>query len=131
MSKFADQLRTLKVFNNWELIYRFGTTDDVVIEYRRPASGRLGWCDTHRTSVWSSIKTNKLPVPKQHLSTTPSEKEFYGLRSQSFPEALRWAGATFGHTYVPSPFGGHVPQHVLKKAKAAVKNIPPNNPSML
>lgn len=121
MSKLSEQLRALKVFNNWELLLRFGSKDDVAITYSRPASGRMGWCDTCRTSVWSPRKTEKLSTPKQHLTTTPSETEFLGLRSESFPEALRWAGATFGHTYIPSPFGGHVPQHVLKKAKEAIK----------
>lgn len=37
MSKLADKLRAIKVYNNWEILMRFRDINDVAIEYHRPA----------------------------------------------------------------------------------------------
>lgn len=120
MSKLADQLRELKVFNNWELLMRFGAVGDVAIEYRRPPEGRLGWCQTRRTDVWSPRDHPKLERDTGGLSRG-AKKTFSGNRAASFYIARNWAMEEFGHDYVPSPFGGHIPKHVLAKAQNAVK----------
>lgn len=120
MSKLADQLRGLKVFNNHELLRRFGRGLDVVIEYHRPAPGRLGWCDTHKSTVWSVSRNPRLESPKRALSVA-GEKEFHGVRRESLPAALAWARNEFGHDYVASPFGGYIPQHTRHHAEMAVK----------
>jgi hypothetical protein len=121
LSKLSEQLRAIKVHNNFEMLMRFGGADDVAIEYHRPAPGRLGWADSHRTTVWSPKANPKLPAPKRFALSVRGEKEFVGMRKLSFAGAVAWAVAQFGHKYVPSPFGGQIPVHVLVKAKAAVK----------
>lgn len=119
MSKFSEQLRSLKIFNNFELLTKFGVSGDVAIEYHRPAPGRLGWCERPHTSVWSPIRHQKLERIKP-LSHTAG-KEFNGLRAQSFSTALAWAKENFGYECVPSPFGGQIPKHVCDKAWAFVR----------
>lgn len=115
MSKLADQLRQLKIFNNHELLRRFGDQDCVAIEYHRPPAGRLGWCESCRTQVWSVFKNPKLSV-ETALSSVFS-KTFLGNRSESYYAARNWAMEQFGHDYVPSPFGGLIPKHLHHKAK--------------
>jgi hypothetical protein len=122
MSKLADQFRAIGIYNNWGMIERFGLPDDVAIEYRRPADGRLGWTETHRTVVWRPGVHPKLAAPRRGIGDRSVEKEFFGLRRESFYTARNWAMEEFGHDYVPSPFGGHIPKHLLSKARAALVN---------
>ena len=121
MSKMADDLRMVKVFNNWEMLERFGSLGDAVVGYHASARGRMGICDYDRTVVWS---------PWSHPSLTPTrgmsrsfEKIFPGRRKLSFPTALSWAEEQFGHKYAPSPFGGWLPVHVVKRAKKFLKEV--------
>ena len=116
MSKLGEQLRAIGVYNNHNILVRFGDINDVAIEYYRPAEGRAGWCETRHTTVWSPHKNPKLKV--RGLRTS---KDFQGSRNESLPAAFTWASNEFGHTYVPSPHGGYIPKHVLAKIKAAVK----------
>jgi hypothetical protein len=118
MSKFSDHLRAVRVFNNFDMLKRFGTAGDVAIEYIRPAAGRLGWCEVRRTSVWSPYPHAQLSIEgiKKH-----GEKQFFGNRAHSLPTALAWARKTFGGEYVPSPHGGYLPKHVVDKARAFVE----------
>lgn len=120
MSKLSEQLRELGYYNNFELLRQFGRDTDVVVEYHRPAEGRAGWCDTHKSSVWSPIPNAKLEKPKR-ITSVPGEKEFHGLRTKSLPAALEWARHQFGDDYVPSPFGGYIPKHTRHRAEMAVK----------
>ena len=115
MSKLATQLNPRGLHNNWDLLKRFGKTGDVAIEYHRPAPGRLGIAETTHTRVWSYWKTPHLERPTNGASGV--ERRFPGKKSHSFPLALKWAMDTFKHTYVPSPFGGWIPRHVLGRAK--------------
>lgn len=119
MSKFSDQLRLIGVFNNWELLKRFGDKNDVVIDYRRKPPGRMGICEYNNSSVWSPHKNKALP-PKELSLVDHYEKKFPGNRSESMPEAVKWASQTLGHEFVSSPFGGMVPKPVREKAKAAI-----------
>lgn len=127
MSKLADQLRAIRVFNNWGLLKKFGTEMDVAIEYHRPAEGRLGWTESSHTSVWSPHQNPKLGKPRR-WGQHGTNKEFHGLRRDSLPAALAWAGDVFGQKYVPSPFGGYIPEHVRFKARMAVRRRPAQPP---
>lgn len=117
MSKLADQLRILKIFNNWELLKRFGASGDVVIEYHSAER----W-SVYRTEVWSPLKHPMLSQSKRDRDV--GCKEFLGKRSETFQLAVNWAMLAFGHDYVPSPFGGYVPTHVRHKAEQAAKRVP-------
>jgi hypothetical protein len=114
VSKFADQLRTIRVFNNYELLARFGRRSDFAVEYV-PDS----WGGHPRGTCVSS------PRPHAGLEKTSSlsaawERVFVGKRANTFEAAVRWATGISGD-YAPSPFGGRVPRRVLDKARAAVK----------
>lgn len=119
MSKLAEQLKTIKVFNNWEILRQFGDAQDVAIEYHRPAEGRLGWSESCHTAVWSPRSNPHLEVPRG--LKVGYTKRFHGKRSESYYAARNWAMETFGHDYVTSPFGGLIPKHVKAKAENAVK----------
>jgi len=111
MSKLADRLNKMDIFNNHNLLQAFGGLKDVAVEYHRPPPGRLGWASFNGTTVWRPPIKNKPGV----------KKEFYGKRSKSFPEAVKWATENAKYELVPGPFGGHIPKHILEKAKAATK----------
>ena len=118
MTKLGEKLRAIRIFNNWDILVRFGDINDVSIEYHRPAEGRMGWCETRHTRVWSPHQNPRLKIVGLKSGTS---KDFQGSRSESLPAALAWASNEFGHTYVPSPHGGYIPKHVLTKIKAALK----------
>ncbi len=122
MSKLSNQLRELKIYNNHGLLTKFGGPDDVAIEYHRPADGRLGWTDTAHTSVWSIRENAKLGKPRRSIHSG-GEKQFLGLRRETYQLAINWAMETFGHDYSPSPFGGHIPRHILAKAQSLAKGL--------
>jgi len=124
-SKWADRLREIKVFNNWILLERFGKSGDVAIVYHHPAEGRLGWSESHHTQVWSPLKHSALPHSKTY-GARYGEVKFHGMRAESFPKALAWAQAQFKHKYVPSPFGGYIPEHIRFKARYAWKEAKRN-----
>lgn len=111
MSKLADRLRKMDIFNNYNLLQAFGELNDVAVEYHRPPPGRMGWTESRGTSVWRPPMKGKPGVTK----------EFHGKRSKSFPEACAWVTKNGKYELVPGPFGGHIPKRVLEKAKAAVK----------
>lgn len=121
MSKLGEQLREMGVHSNWALLTRFGDVNDVAIQYYRPAEGRLGWCQSRRTEVWSPRDNPKLESDPTGLHRG-KKKTFHGARALSFYLARNWAMEEFGHDYVPSPFGGHIPKHVLAKAQNAAKH---------
>lgn len=116
MSKLADQLRAIRLFNNYDLLRRFGSSGDVAIEY----SPSERW-NVNRTTVWSPHSHPKLEASKQDRNW---EKTFIGKRAETFWLARNWAAQEFGHDYEPSPFGGHIPSHIRHKAKTAAKANP-------
>lgn len=119
MSKLSDALREQKIFNNWYMLIQFGGDMDVAVEYHRPAEGRLGWCDSSRTRVWSPRKNPKLGGPTG--LSREWVKNFLGIRKESLPAALAWASEEFREIYVVSPFGGYLPKHIILKAKKSIK----------
>lgn len=118
MSKLANALREKHYHNNWELLVKLGGQDDVAIEYTARAPGRLGWTMTNKTDVWSPRPHSKLDEPKG-MSRTYA-KTFLGVRKESWPVAIAWAIEQFGHVFVPSPFGGYLPRHLVEKARRVV-----------
>lgn len=120
MSRMTDRFREIKVVNNWELLTRYGSGNDVAIEYSRPAEGRAGWCETTKTTVWSPWQNPKLEKPRKFQPGT--NREFGGLRRESLPLALAWAKEQFGADYVSSPFGGYIPKGVWKRALLALQD---------
>jgi hypothetical protein len=119
MSKLSEQLREIKVFNNWDILVRFGDINDVVIEYTGRLPGRLAWANINSTRVWSPRANPKLDRPSG--AQTTCQKQFIGKRTVSMPAAINWAVTEFGHKFAPSPHGGYIPMHVLVAVKNAVK----------
>ena len=114
MSKFADQLRALRIFNNWDLLRRFGAPGDVAVEYCVP-DARSVRCQ--RTRVWSTR-------PWDGLEKDPGgsfSKEFLGKRAESWPSAVSWAEDTIDRELAPSPHGGYLTRRVVDKAREAVR----------
>lgn len=118
MSKLANQLREIRVYNNHGLLMQFGGENDVAIEYYARPSGRIGWTMVNHSEVWSPRSNPKLA--REGLSST-WKKSFQGNRAESYYAARNWAMETFGHDYVPSPFGGMIPKHVRHKAEQAAR----------
>ena len=114
MSKLADALRSIQVFNNYELLSRFGEPGCVAIEYRATVPRS---CEARRTRVWSPFRTDGLTDGRQ--SSSVYEKDFIGGKDRTYWMARNWAMERYGHDYVPSPFGGLIPKHVHHKAKQA------------
>jgi len=109
MSKFADQLELLGVYNNHTLLMRFARPDRscVAVDYRLSA-----------TRVWSP---RRFLDPRSHWSNTGA-KVFCSIRSHSMPVALAWATKVTGVIeWAVSHFGGRVPKYVVDAAKLAVR----------
>jgi hypothetical protein len=116
MGKLSDQLRAIRVFNNYDLLMQFGRPDDIAIEYYAPSPRA---CEAHRTKVWSPRRNAKLNDDLSAIAQSYS-KTFVGLKRDTFWVAVQWAMDEFGHDYVPSPFGGYIPKHLKSKAMQAV-----------
>lgn len=116
MSKLSDALNKLRVFNNWDLMRRFGERGkDVSCDY---STGWSRGCEPRHTSVSSPTFYTD---PGAHWQNHGA-KWFCGNRSESLPLAMVWASEQYGiDEWVTSPFGGKVPKPVLVAAKAAVK----------
>lgn len=115
MSKLADQLREIKVFNNWELLRQFAHShDEVAIEYQTSSNWHV-----HCTRIWTCFKNPKLNIPRNHLNPV-TEKEFVGKRSESWPKALEWANQNMKGPFVVSPLGGWISKSVLDRAKQTI-----------
>jgi hypothetical protein len=112
--KLADQLRAIRVFNNHGLLSVFGASGDVAIEY---SSG--GVWSVRGTTVWSPHPSSELSKPT--IRESGWHTRFIGKRAETFQLAINWAMERFDHDYVVSPFGGRIPQHVLHKARRAIR----------
>ena len=119
MSKLAEQFRTIGIYNNHNLLNKFGTRSDVVVEYHAPAPGRMGWCDCKKSLVWSPL----FPVDPTANSRKNGlyAKNFYQKRAISFPLALEFAEKTYGQKMTNSPFGGKVSEDLMKRAMEFLK----------
>lgn len=127
MSKLADSLRAIRVCNNWEMLKRFGTKQDVVVDYHVYVPGRAGFGSYMHTEVWSMRPHSKLEESQWPRNTF--FKKFRGKRSDSLPEALAWVAAELEcGPLVPSPFRGYLPVDVVKKAKDALKKQEQESP---
>ena len=120
MSKLAQQFRSIGIYNNHNLLTKFGTLSDVVVEYHAPPPGRLGWCDSKKSLVWSPLFPVD-PTAKDKFKNGVSAKYFYQKRSISFPLALEFAEKTYGQKMTNSPFGGKVPENLMKRAMDFLK----------
>lgn len=100
-SKRAERLRAIRVYNNHDLLVRFGATAHCIEYY----TGEFQHTGRH-TTVYSPGAMGA---------------QFTGKRAISWPQALMWAQEKTGHTFVASPFGGAIPEHVLQRAEAEAK----------
>lgn len=120
MSKFADQLRELKIFNNHGLLTAFGGV--VCVDYNPGSTGRMGVGDVPRSTAWST--QSRRPLQTEWVGDYASHsKEFIGKRAKTFQKAVEWAEKVFKCKLVVSPFGGRVPERTIKRARAAVASL--------
>lgn len=119
-SKRATALRAIRCFNNYDLLKRFGDAATYAIEYHPYESNSyLGWC---RTYAWTAPDKERRKYGCEMVYAPARPLEFHGKRAESWPAALAWVQEVSGHTYVASPFGGHIPEQVLQRALAAADN---------
>lgn len=115
MSKLADTLREMRVFNTHELLVRFRLRDvpSITCFYELAESWR-----PQKSAVYSPFgKTDPNAAWYDYGC-----KAFVGKRSESMPQALAWAEAQYGVSeWAPSPFGGYIPKAILDAAKKAAK----------
>jgi len=120
-SKLKDALRAKRFYNNHDLLEHFGGPNSVVVEYTPAPSGRLGYAECDKTTVWRLTRHVLFSDPLFRGQTF--HRHFIGKRSVSLPIAKKWAKEIFGHPLVPSPFGGYVTEHVAKSAKAFARAV--------
>lgn len=118
MSRLADSLRAMSVYNDHNLLSRFSIAQRraVCVSYS-PSESQSVSCA--QSQVWSPFfKTH----PDAHWSDR-GYKSFVGHRNKSMPLALAWASERYGITeWAPSPFGGaKVPKEIRDAAERAVK----------
>ena len=118
MSKLSDALNALRVFNNHDLLVRFGEDRDVSVEYHAPDRRSIG--------------TPGAVVYSPRFATDPSAA-WYDHGRKRFPafgttrhgatrQAQKWASEQYGiEHWAPSPFGGYVGAKVRMRAEAAVR----------
>lgn len=119
----ADALHAIGVHNNWGMLAEFGDRLDAAVEYIRPAEGRGGWSRIQHTRVWARVKGHPVIPLGDKWPHSHAVKEFSGPRRDSLPAALAWATENLGCEFVPSPFGGYLPKHVVDKAKARLRLV--------
>ena len=117
MSKIKATLRAKKIVNVHELLWAFGTKEDVAVSFRGADNGRGGrgaYCH-----VWSPrFQTD----PNSHWRDY-GKKTFHGKRGKSLPEAMAWATKTYyggvDPIWTPSPtgVGDYVPKRIADAAK--------------
>lgn len=119
MSKIADQLRELRVFNTHEILSRFGAKGlDVAALYVTPsarsvmARATMIYSPSHQTNPNAAWYDNGC-------------KSFVGTKEKSMPKAIAWASEKYGITeWATCPFdrSAKIPAEVLTAAKEAVKS---------
>jgi hypothetical protein len=117
MSKLSDALNALRVFNNHDLLMRFGEARDVAVEYHPRDAGAGGpgvsvfspRFETHPGGFWYDRG-------REQFST------FGRTRHEAIRKAKTWASKQYGiEHWAPSPFGGYVGASVRMRAEAAVR----------
>lgn len=130
-SKITEELALRQIINSYDLMKRaspwVGERDHVCLDYRRPAPGRLGWTETNRTTVWS---LRHLPGLSRHTryGAIGFERDFFGLRDKSLPQARAWVKENFGYDVVRNPTrsGGYCSLALRAWALAQLKTPPPS-----
>ena len=117
MSKLADALRAMRVFNDHALLMRFA------------ADRRMAVCVSYIPHEAQMVNAARSQVSSPFFKTDPRAhwsdhgcKTFVGNRAESMPLALAWAQEKYGVSeWAPSPFGGaKVPKEIRDAAKRAV-----------
>lgn len=114
MSRFAEQLRAIQIFNNHNMLSQFGKRNDVCVSYSPRA--RIKGC---YSIVWAIHRNPKLDKPTR-WSSVPAEKIFYGPRHRSMAPAREFVAKVLRLELAPSPFGGYLPKQVVARAAVAV-----------
>ena len=111
----VERLRAIGIYNDWELVKRFGVEGRAV--YCSYSVGR-GELLGPRTSV---VRPGFSTDPHAH-HLDRGNKAFPGARAHSLPLALAWATERYKvPAWASSPFGGYgrVPAEALEAAKLA------------
>lgn len=120
MSKLADKLRAMRVFNDHDLLSRFAANRKraIAVDYI-PPEGRL--VRAHSSRVWSPFfQTDPNSAWYDH-----GHKTFVGRRSESLPKALAWATEQYGIAeWATSPFGAKIPKDAMDAASRAARDAP-------
>lgn len=116
MSRLAEALRAMGIYNNHNLLSRFGEPGrDVWCEYHAPEPRS---CTCQTTRVYSPSHKTRPDAPWYDHG----RQAFIGNRAESMPLAVTWASERYGiDEWAPSPFGGKVPAYVRKAAERAVR----------
>ena len=127
MSKISDALRTLKVFNTWEVLKQFSLAKRraVAVQYLRAESRA---CIPSRVHVWSPyFDTDK----KAHWHD--NRKKTFSLfgkdRKQAMAEACEWASEKYGiaeWAVCPMDRSTLIPKETRLAALAAAKAVMKN-----
>ena len=115
MSKLADTLREMRVFNTHDMLthFRVGGVPPIACVYFPSETMRSG-----RSAVFSPFRKTDPDAAWHDYGC----KTFVGKRAASMPQTLAWAEAQYGvREWAPSPFGGYIPKAILDAAKKAAK----------
>ena len=116
MSKLADALRAMRVFNDHDLLTRFA------------ADRRMAVCVSYIPHEAQMVNAARSQVSSPFFDTDRNAhwsdngcKTFAGNRAESMPLALAWAQKKYGITeWAPSPFGrAKVPKEIRDAAERA------------
>ena len=115
MSKLADKLRKMGVYNTHDMLthFRVRGISPIACVYFPSETMRSG-----RSAVFSPFRKTDPDAAWYDYGG----KTFVGKRAASMPQALAWAEAQYGvREWAPSPFGGYIPKAILDAAKKAAK----------
>jgi hypothetical protein len=119
------RLAATNIVNTHDLLRRFGRESDVAVSFCGTDNSRGG--RAAHTQVW---KPGHKTDPAAHWRDY-GNKTFLGSRGESLPAAKAWAEQNYTGpvVWVPSPVlagrGCYVPEQVVERAKAAVREGKP------
>ena len=118
MSRLADALRAMGVFNDYNLLTLFATDKS-----RAVAVSYTPWETTRVLPAASAVSSPFFQTDPGSSWFDRGRKTFVGNRAESMPLALAWAQEKYCITeWAPSPFGGSkVPKYIRDAAERAVK----------
>jgi len=112
MSKLADKLRKMGVYNTHDMLthFRVRGISPIACVYFQSETMRSG-----RSAVFSPFRKSDPDAPWYNYG----KKTFVGKRAESMPKAIAWATEQYGiEEWAPCPFGGaYIPKAVLAAAK--------------